>query len=81
MNPSYFYLITSYLDFQFLVDSDVKGAQVISETSSFERIEPDDTKESQLQEGKLADQSPKIVITSKGSDGVVKESVFDAGKD
>ena len=75
-------MITSFLDFQshFIVDSDEKDAQVISKTSLLERTEPDDKKESQLQERKLADQSPKIVITSKGSDGIVKESVFHAGK-
>ena len=79
---SNFHLITSFLDFQshFIVDSDEKDAQVISKTSLLERTGPNDKKESQLQESKLADQSPKIVITSKGSDGIVKESVFHAGK-
>ena len=75
-------MITSFLNFpsHLIVVSDEKGAQVISENSLLERIEPDDKKESLLPDSKLADQSSKIVITSKGSDGIVKESVFDAGK-
>lgn len=64
------------------VDAKEKAAITISNSSALKIMGSVVSKESQSQgkEGQLLDSSPKIVITSKGSDGVLKLATFDAGK-